>query len=174
MAKLSAIDKIRIQTLHKQDYGARAIYRAYPEKSRKLSTVSNICKRVDERGSAIKRKVGSDRPKSARTDANINAVRELLCSQEDKPGTGMSTRQVALKLRTSRKSVQYIAKKDLSFKFFKRVAAKVISNVTMAKRLERYRSLLIRLTATKCRRVFFTDEKAFYLDPPVCSQNNRV
>ena len=64
MAKLSAIDKIRIQTLREQGYGARAICKAYPEKS--LSTVSNICKRVDERGSAIERKVGSGRPKSAR------------------------------------------------------------------------------------------------------------
>jgi len=127
MAKLSAIDKIRIQTLHEQGYGARAICKAYPEKSWNLSTVSNICKRVDERGSAIERKVGSGRPKSARTDANINAVRELLCSQEAKPGTGMSTRQVALKLRISRKSVQNIAKKDLSFKSFKRV----ISNATI-------------------------------------------
>jgi transposase len=90
MAKLSTIDKIRIQILREQGYGARAICKAYPEKSWNLSTVSNICKRVDERGSAIERKVGSGRPKSARTDANINAVRELLCSQEDKPGTGMS------------------------------------------------------------------------------------
>lgn len=99
MAKLSFIDKLRIQTLREQGYGARAICKAYPEKSWKLSTVSKICKRVDERGSATERKPGSGRPKSVRTDANVNAVRELLCSQEDKPGTGMSTRQVALQLK---------------------------------------------------------------------------
>ena len=134
MAKLSAIDKIRTQTLYEQGYGARAMCKAYPEKSWNLSTVSNTCKPVDERGSAIERKVDSDRPKSARTDANSNAVRELLCSQEDKPGTGMRIRQVALKLRISRKSVQNIAKKDLSYKSFKPVAAQVISNATMTKR----------------------------------------
>ena len=44
----------------------------------------------------------------------------------------------------------------------------------MKKQLERCEALLGRLTAAKCRRVFFTDEKAIYLDPPVCSQNNRV
>jgi transposase len=91
MAKLSASDKMRIQTLREQGYGAKAICKLYPDKCWTLSTVKKICKRVDERGSATERKVGSGRPRTARTAENINAVDELLCSQENQPGTSKST-----------------------------------------------------------------------------------
>ena len=35
----------------------------------------------------VKRREGSGRPKSSRTENNINAVKELISSQEDKPET---------------------------------------------------------------------------------------
>lgn len=174
MAKVSVNDKMRIQTLREQGYGAKAICKAYPNKGWSLSTVSKICKRVDERGSAAERKVGSGRPRTARTEENIDAVDDLICSQENRPGTSKSTRQIALQLQISERSVRNIAHKDLGLKSFKRVPVQVITDATMTKRLERCKCLLGRLTEAKCKRVFFTDEKAFYLDPPVCSQNNRV
>lgn len=174
MAKLSVIDKMRIQTLREQGCGAKAICKAYPHKRWSLCTVKKVCKRVDERGSAIERKVGSGRPRTARTAENINAVGELLCSQEKRPGMSKSTRQVALQLQISQRSVRNIAHKDLGLKSYKRVAVQVITEATVKKRLERCEALLRRLKAPDCKRVFFTDEKAFYLDPPVCSQNDRV
>lgn len=174
MAKISVSDKMRIQTLREHGYGARKICKAYPDKCWNLSTIIKICKRVDDRGSATERKGGSGRPKTARTAENIDTVEQLLCSQENKPGTSKSTRQAALQLGISQGSVRNIAKKDLGLKSFKRVSAQVITDATKKKRLERCTAMLRRLTATKCRRVFFTDEKTFYLDPPICSQNNRV
>ena len=174
MAKFSAADKMRIQTLREQGLGAKAICNAYPHKRWCVRTVNRICKRVDQHGSGVERKVGSGRPKTARTDENIAAVEQLLCSQEDNSGTGKSTRQVARELQVSESSVRRIARKDLGLKSFKRVAVQVLSDATKVKRLTRCKALLRRLTVAKCKRVFFTDEKMFYLDPPVCSQNKRI
>ena len=174
MAKLGLVDKIRVQTLREQGLGAKAIMAAYPEKKWKLRTLQNICRRIDERGSAIERKSGSGRPKSARSIHNIAKVEQLICSQEDHPGTSMSTREAASKIGISAASVRRIAKVDLNLTSFKRIPVQVLTDAIKIKRLTRSKSLLRRLTIKKTKRVFFTDEKIFYLNPPVNTQNNRV
>ena len=88
MGKVSMEDKMRIQTLREQRLGYRAIVKKYPEKKWNLDTVKAICKRVDVTGSAVARKPGSGRPKSVRSAENIEKVGELICSQENQPGTG--------------------------------------------------------------------------------------
>lgn len=65
MHKLSNQDKMHIQTLHKQGFGAKAIRASYPDKNCSLSTLQTICRRVDETGSAVTCRAGSGRPKSA-------------------------------------------------------------------------------------------------------------
>ena len=50
MGKISAADKMRVQTLREQDLGAKAIVKAYPEKQWKLDTVKRICRRIDVTG----------------------------------------------------------------------------------------------------------------------------
>src|ERR1051325_2341575 len=80
---LSLEDKMRIQTLREQGLGAKAILAAYPHKGWKLITLKKICQRIDKTGSAVDTKVGSGRPKSARTAANVAMVHEMICSQED-------------------------------------------------------------------------------------------
>jgi len=55
MGKVLSADKMRIQTLPEQGYGAKAIMAAYPQNYWKLSTVKKICKRVDQTGSATER-----------------------------------------------------------------------------------------------------------------------
>ena len=87
MVKLSKADKMRIQTLREQGLGAKAIKAAYPLKGWKLMTLKAICRRIDQRGSAVDRKAGCGRPKSARTANNIARVEDLICSQESQPGT---------------------------------------------------------------------------------------
>ena len=47
------LTKMRIQTLHEQRLGCRAIAAKYSEKNWKLDMVELICKRVDETGSAV-------------------------------------------------------------------------------------------------------------------------
>jgi len=58
MGKASLADKMRIQTLHEQRLGAKAILAACPDKGWALSTVKKICQHVDRTGSAIERKTG--------------------------------------------------------------------------------------------------------------------
>jgi len=54
MGKVSADDKMRIQTLCEQRLGYHVIEAKYPEKNWKLDTVKLICKCVDETGSAVR------------------------------------------------------------------------------------------------------------------------
>jgi transposase len=174
MGKVSAEDKMRIQTLHEQKLGYRAIIAKYPEKKWSLNTVKTICKRVDLTGSAITRKPGSGRPKSIRTAENIDNVGELICSQENQPGTGKSTRKIAQELNIHRSSVQRIVKRDLRLTAFRRVPAQIISDSVKQKRLKRCQKLIRRLPTVVAKKVFFTDEKNFYLNPPVNRQNDRI
>lgn len=165
---------MRIQTLCEQGWGYKRILAAYPQKQWKLDSVKTICRRFKLTGSAVSRKVGSGRPKSVRCEENIDTVSQLICSQKDKPGTSKSTREIAQEVGISHTSVVNIAKKDLKLCCFKRTPVQVLSAATKQKRLERSRALLRRLPVPRSKRLFFTDEKAFYLDPPVSTQNNRV
>ena len=157
MAKISACDKMRIQTLRDQGFGARAIKSLYPGKQWSLSQIHRICKKVDSSGSALGRKSGSGRPKTARTIANIDVVQELICSQEGQPGTSLSTRQIAQQIGICEASVRNIVKQDLRLCCFKRVPVQVITDATQQKRLERCTQLLQRMTAPNCKLTFFTD-----------------
>ena len=85
MTKLTHDYEMRIQTLREQGMGAKAIKLAYPMKNWSLNTLKTICRRIDQEGSAVERKPGSSRPKTARSAENIVKVRDLICSQEEKP-----------------------------------------------------------------------------------------
>jgi len=174
MGKLSFEDKMRIQTLCEQGWGYKRILTAYRQKQWKLDSVKLICKKVKQTSSAVNRKAGSGRPKSARSEENIHAVLKLICSQEDQPGTRKSTREIAQEVGISQTSVRTIAKKDLGLRCFKRTPAQVLTAATKQKRLERSKALLTRLSVARSKKVFFTDEKAFYIQHPVNTQNNRV
>ena len=78
MGKISYDEKARIETLRKLGFGYRTIVAKFPEKSWKLCSVKATCKRTDERGSATERKPGSDRPKTARTEANVRYLNLLI------------------------------------------------------------------------------------------------
>ena len=165
---------MRIQTLCEQGWGYKRIVAAYLQKQWNLNSVKTICRRFKFTGSTCNRKGGSGRPKTARRDDKIDAVHELICSQEGQPGTSRSTREIAREVGISQTSVRRIANRDLELRCFKRTPVHILSAVTQQKRLERSKALLRRLTVPRSKRIFFTDEKAFYLDPPVGTQNNRV
>jgi len=78
MGKLSNEDKMRIQTLWEQGLGAKAIRASYADKNWSLSTLQTIGRRVDEMGSAVTRRAGSGRPRSARTAEKIVEVGEYI------------------------------------------------------------------------------------------------
>jgi len=74
---------MRIYTFREQGYGSKAIMAAYPQNYWKLSKMKKICKHVDQTGSAIERKAGCGRPKSACSDTNVERVEELICSKKN-------------------------------------------------------------------------------------------
>jgi len=133
MGKISYEDKMCIQTLRELGLEYRTIAGKFPGKGWKLGTVKSICKQVDDRGSAAVRKSCSSRPKPVRAEENINHVAELICSQDNQPGTSKSTRQIAKDLTVSQTSVRRIAKKDLNLSAFRRVPVQVLTDATKTK-----------------------------------------
>jgi len=78
-----------------------------------------VLKKLRQTGT-VERKVGSGRRRSSRTTQNIDAVEDLIASQEDKPRTYRSTRQISRETGVSQSSVVRIVKNDLSLKCFER------------------------------------------------------
>ena len=75
-------------------YGAKRLISEFPAKGWKKTTVNDFLKRLKETGSTT-RKLDSGRPRTIRTVGNINAVHDLVVSQEDAPQTHRTTRQIA-------------------------------------------------------------------------------
>ena len=65
-------------------------------------------------------KVGSGRPKSVRTQENIEDVSTRILSQEDQPGSHQTPAQISKATGISKTSVRRIVKHDLKLCQFKR------------------------------------------------------
>ena len=113
MAVLAYEDKVIIKYLRtKFKHGAKRIVADHPEKDWKVATLNDLISKIDTTGD-IDRKPGSGRPKSAWTDRNIDFVRELICSQDDAPGTHLTPAEIILHIDTaSESSVRRIIKGD--------------------------------------------------------------
>ena len=64
-------------------YGAKKLMKEFPTKGSK-TTLNDFLKQLRDTGLA-ERKAGSGRPRTARTDENINVVDEIVLSQEGAP-----------------------------------------------------------------------------------------
>ena len=133
----------------------------------------DLIKRIDETGK-IDRQKGSGRPRSARTAANIQIVGDLICSQEDRPCTSKSPREIERETGITRSSVRRIAKKDLNLKTFRRREVQLLSDGDIRKRFAACKQLKKRLTKRKLDRAWFSDEKMFTVQTPSNTQNDRV
>ena len=80
---LSEEDCILITNLYYfNSYGAKRLIHEFLVKGWKKTTVNDFLKRLKETGSTT-RKLGSGRPRTVRTVANVSAVNDLVLSQED-------------------------------------------------------------------------------------------
>ena len=119
--KLSEEDKIIIKYLRQKfGYGTKRIIKDHPEKNWGLCNVGYLLKKIDETGD-VKRRKGSRRPKSSRTENNINAVKELISSQEDKPGTHATPNEISKLMDISRTSIRRIIAEELKLQPFKKI-----------------------------------------------------
>ena len=69
----------------KYNYGPVKIVIDHPEYDWNVNTVKSLLKKIDETGDVIW-KEGFGRPRSVRTELNIQEVEEMIHSQEDDPG----------------------------------------------------------------------------------------
>ena len=76
-------------------------------------------KKIDETGD-VKKREGSGRPNSSRTENNINAVKELISSQEDKPRTHAMPDKISKMMDIPHTSIRIIAE-DLKLQPFKEI-----------------------------------------------------
>jgi len=85
------------------------------------ASLDRLIRKVDA-GLPTDRIIGRGRRRSARTASNIAQVNELICSQENAPGSHKSPREIERETGTAHSSVQRTAKRDLNLKTFKRIS----------------------------------------------------
>jgi len=74
----------------KKNYGVKRLIKEFPNKKWSKRDVEDFQKRLRTRES-IERAPGSGRPRTARTAENVDAVGDLVQSQENQPQTHRST-----------------------------------------------------------------------------------
>ena len=172
--KLSEEDKIIIKYLRQKfGYGAKRIIKDYPEKNSGLRSVDYLLKKIDETGD-VKRREGSGRPKRSRTENNINAVKQLISSQEDKSGTHATPNEISKMMDISRTLIRRIIAEDLKLQPFKNIKGQRIDTRTKEKRIERCPNLLRVFTKQVLETAFFSDEKIFKVTQLLNVQNDRT
>ena len=119
--KLSDEHKIIIKYLRQKfGYGAKRFIKDHPEKNWDLRNVGYFLKKIDETGD-VKRREGSGRPKSSRTENNINAIKKLISSQEDKPETHATPNEISKMIDIPRTSIRRIIAQDLTLQPFNKI-----------------------------------------------------
>jgi len=84
---ISKEDKILIKNVWKsKGYSARRFIKEFPDKNWNRMGLDYVLKKLRQTGT-VERKVGSGRRRSSRTTQNIDAVGDVIVSQEDKPRT---------------------------------------------------------------------------------------
>ena len=159
--KLSEEDKIIIKYLRQKfGYWAKRIIKDHSEKNWGLRNVGYLLKKIDETGD-VKRREGSGRPKSSRTENNINTVKELISSQKDKPGTHATPNEISKMMDIPHTSLRRIIAEDLKLQPFKIIKSQRIDTRTKEKRIERCPNLFRVFTKQVLEMAFFSDEKIF-------------
>ena len=144
-----------------------------PQKNWKLEGVKKLLRKIRSTGS-IERQPGSGRKRSTRTDDNVEKVEELVLSQENKPQSHRSVRQISRETGIHRSSVSRIIHDDLNLKCFKRRRAQLLTEANRMARWTRCKELLKRYPESVVAHIWFSDEKIFTVEPPCNSQNDRL
>ena len=132
-----------------------------------------LLKKIDETGD-FKRREGSRRPKSSRTENNINAVKELISSLEDKPGTHVMPNEISKLMDIPRTLIRRTIAENLNLQPFKKIKGQRIDTRTKEKRIKRCPNLLRVFTKQVLETAFFSYEKIFKVTQLLNVQNNRT
>ena len=158
--------------IQEKGWNAHKIWLEHPTFNCSRITIHNQVQKIKETGSKDRRK-GSGRPITATTPEICAEVEELICSQEEEPGTHYSACEIAHHLEISRSSVQRMVQKE-KIKNFKRITTPQLDNGCRKRRVDRCVNLVERFTVHHLPRLAFQDEKVFTLQVKSNRQNNRV
>ena len=101
-------------------------------------------------------------------------MQALVLSQEDRPQSLLTQREIAREVGISQTSVNEIVKIDLRLKCFKKRRATELTEANKHAQLERSRQSLTRYPAHLVHFIWFTDEKLFTVGSPSNCQNDRL
>ena len=167
-------DRILIENLYIfKGYRAKKLITEFPDKGSGSHRLNKLLRKLRDTGTTARRS-DSGRPRSAWIDDNINAVNDLVLSQEDVPKTHWSTRQIARETSIHHSSVYHIVRKDLRLKCLKKCRSQELTAANRDARLTRAKKLLCLYPQSAVDFIFFSDEKIFIIAPPVNLQNDRV
>ena len=138
-----------------------------------LMWTTYLLKKIYKTGD-VKRREGSGRPKSSRTENNINAVKQLILSQEDKPGTHATPNEISKMMDISRISIRRIIAQDHKLQPFKKIKGQQIDTRTKEKRVKQCPNLLRVFTKQVLETAFFSDENIFKVTQLLNVQNDRA
>jgi hypothetical protein len=149
------------------------LVKEFPNKGWSLSSLNKLFQKIDQTGTAD-RKPGSGRKRTTRTAERVNAVEELVQSQENAPGTHRTVREIAREIGIPTTSVHEIISEDLKLVCFKKTQAQELTVANKLTRLVRAKQLLRKYPEHAVSFIWFTDEKLFTVASPVNLQNDRV
>jgi len=94
MARLIVEDRLLIKALRvEKGWSVDRMIAEFPARQWKWRTLYYFVRRIDSAGH-VERLPGSGRRRSVRMDSNIELVNDLICSQEEEPGTSKSPREI--------------------------------------------------------------------------------
>jgi inhibitor of nuclear factor kappa-B kinase subunit alpha len=167
-------DRILIKNLVLlRGYSSRRLLKEFPQKVWNKNGLDVLLRKIRSTGT-VDRQPGSGRPRTVRTPENIDAVYDLVLSQEDAPQTHRTTRQIARETAISRTTVHRIIHKDLKLKCLKKRRAQQLTTGNEESRLKRCKQLLKKFPEHSISFIWFTDEKVFTVAPPINAQNDRL
>jgi len=158
-------DRILIENLYIfKGNGTKKLIKELPDKGWGLRELNKLLRKLRDIGTTARRS-GSGRPRTARIDDNIDAVNDLVLSQEDAPKTHRSKRQIARETGIHHSSVYRIVPKDLRLRCLQKRRVQELTAANHDARLTRAKKLL---------RLYLQSAVDFTVASPVNLQNDRV
>jgi hypothetical protein len=167
-------DKHLIKVLREEKYySSRRFLKEFPNKNWSHHGLDHLLQKIDRFGS-IERQPGTGCVRTARNDDIVDPVADLVLSQEDRPQTHRTVRQIARETGIPRSLVHRIIKTDLKLKCLKKERAQELTVMNRQARLERSCQLLNKYPRNTVDFTWFSDEKLFTVAVPSNPQNDRV
>jgi len=150
-------DRILIENLYifKGYEAKKKLIRDIPDKGRGLRGLNKLLRKLRDTGKTARS--GSRRPRTARIDNNIDAVNDLVLSQEDVPKTHRSPHQIARETDIHHSSVYRIVLKDLRLRCLKKRRTQELTASNRDARLTRAKKMLRLYPQSAVDFIFFSD-----------------